>query len=299
MQDFSFEKASKFKDKDKFYDINYLFVPGLRWVVEELYSSLINPEMFILLSLVLGVVSAGFYAAGDYSYSIAGLILIFFKNYADTVDGYLARARGVESRLGRFLDSIADAVVYICLFTGLAINLLHRDFGFAGFVLAYAAMISAFLQCSVYNYYLVSYQTFLEGEGINRTDEGFREREKWSKQKTLSGKFLFILQLIYQIIYGWQDCIVASFDKALFRKFKNNNHALEEEEKNRLWYADKKFLSIVSPLCFGTQIILLCLFTLFDLIECYLWFMLIIGNIYGLVIMIWRVRKRLNLIVHD
>jgi len=290
MQDFSFEKASKFKDKDRFFDINYLTVPGLKWAVEKLYYTSIRPELVVILSLLCGVISAWFYSMGEYSFSILGIIFILLKNFLDTVDGYLARAKGLESRLGRFLDSLADAAVYICLFTGLAINLKNKGYGNAGFILSYLAMISAFLQCSVYNYYLVSYKTLLKGEVVNRTDEGFKENESWYNQKSLSDMFLFALQCVYHVIYGWQDKIVSLFDRKLFQKFRDKNEVTADEPIGNLWYADRTFLSFVSPLCFGTQIVLLSFFTLFNSIPGFLWFILIVWNCYAAAVMLWRVR---------
>lgn len=284
MEEFSFEKAAKFKKKDKFFDINYLWVPGLKWAVGKLYYTSIRPEVIVLLSLIAGIVSAYLFSQGDYLTSIVGVFFIQLKNFLDTVDGYLARAKNMASRLGRFLDSLADALVYICLFTGIAIN-IGKDGNLAvAFLLSYTAMLSAFLQCSVYNYYLVSYKTLLNGKGINRTDETFDDDEKGVHDKGLSGRLLFVLQFIYQFVYGWQDRIVTRIDEFMLN-YNEGKNKLAVDEMETQWYGDKTFLAAVSPLCFGTQILLLSIFTIFDDISFFLILMITAANLYTLAIL--------------
>ncbi|MBE9536840.1 MAG: CDP-alcohol phosphatidyltransferase family protein [Proteobacteria bacterium] len=280
MEEFSFEKASKFKKEDSFFDINYLWVPGLKWAVGRLYYTSVRPEGIVLLSLIAGIVSAYLFSQGDYLASIVGVFFIQLKNFLDTVDGYLARAKNMTSRLGRFLDSLADALVYICLFTGIAINLGQKGNLAAAYLLSYTAMLSAFLQCSVYNYYLVSYKTLLNGRGINRTDESFDDDDKGG----LSDRLLFVLQFIYQFVYGWQDRFVTGIDKFML-KYNENKNRPQIEKMETQWYGDKTFLAAVSPLCFGTQILLLSIFTILDDISFFLILMITAGNLYTLFIL--------------
>jgi hypothetical protein len=284
MEEFSFEKAAKFSKKDKFFDINYLWVPGLKWAVGKLYYTPVRPEVIVLLSLIAGIVSAYLFSQGDYLASIVGVLFIQLKNFLDTVDGYLARAKNMTSRLGRFLDSLADALVYICLFTGIAINLGQNGNLAAACLLSYTAMLSAFLQCSVYNYYLVSYKTLLNGRGINRTDESFDDDDKGGHSRGFSGLLLFVLQFIYQFVYGWQDRIVIRIDKFMFN-YNEGKSRLQAEEMETQWYGDKTFLAAVSPLCFGTQILLLSIFTVLDDISFFLILMITAGNLYTLFIL--------------
>jgi len=284
MEEFSFEKAAKFSRKDKFFDINYLWVPGLKWAVGRLYCTPVRPEVIVLLSLIAGIISAYLFSKGYYPASIAGVFFIQLKNFLDTVDGYLARAKNMTSRLGRFLDSLADALVYICLFTGIAINLGKEGNLPAAFLLSYTAMLSAFLQCSVYNYYLVSYKTLLDGRGINRTNEKFDDDEKDMQRKGLSGRLLFVLQFIYQFVYGWQDRIVTSIDMFMLN-YNEGKNKLQVEDVEMQWYGDKTFLAAVSPLCFGTQILLLSICTILDDIYLFLVLMITAMNLYTLFIL--------------
>lgn len=284
MRNYSFEKGCKFKDKDNFLDINYLFLPGYKWVLKKLYYTPIRPEAIALLSLFAGTISAYYYAQGEYFLSIFGAFFILIKNYLDSLDGHLARAKGLVSRFGRFLDSLGDAFVYIFLFTAIAINLS----GTKSYLLAFTAMVCAFLQCSVYNYYVVSYKTFIYGSGANKTDERIGEDETWDKQENLAGKIVYLMQLLYQWIYGWQDRIVARIDHLTLNIYKKRVGETNGIFIDKSWYADKAFLAFISPLCFGTQILLLVICTITNNLEGYLIFMITGANLYTLSIIMLR-----------
>lgn len=298
MQEFSFDRASKFTAKDRFFDINYVWTPGLSWVVEKLYYTSVRPETIVVLSLVAGALSGWLYAKGDYLFSLLGILFIQLKNYLDTVDGHIARAKGIASRFGRFLDSLADALAYLFLFTGIAVNLASGGLGYGVYFLSYATMLTGFLLCSVYCFYLVSYKTQLSGIGINRVDESVGEDEKEDYGKDLSGRCLLIMHHLYLLIYGWQDKIVAAMDKKSLEKAGAHNLHLNEGSLKQIWYTDKRFLSSVAPLCFGTQIMLLSIFTVFDNLYGYLWFLIVAGNGYYTLFLVYG-RSRRKITVHS
>ena len=286
MKEFSFEKASKFRKKDRYFNINYLWAPGFPWVVKKLYYTPIRPEIIVLSSLLLGLLSATLYAQGNDQLSIVAALLIFMKNFLDTVDGHLARAKGVASRIGRFLDSLSDAAVYLFLFTGIAYNLSGEEIKIEFLALSYLAMVAAFLQCSVYNYYVVTYKTMLYGVGVNKTEEAFNEEERVGNRQ---GLILCTFQWLYLIVYGWQDKLVTSVDKMAFRRFFGKNIHLNPKEAEIHWYRNKTFLSLYAPLSFGTQIFALALFTLWDKTIFFLYALILSGTAYTLLIFLLKI----------
>ena len=60
------------------------------------------------------------------------LILFVLAGITDYFDGYLARKYNAESEFGQILDPIADKILVIFLFFGLAINLSSYLIGFLG-----------------------------------------------------------------------------------------------------------------------------------------------------------------------
>ena len=62
-------------------------------------------------------------------YSLA-LILFIFAGITDFLDGYLARKYNSVSKIGEILDPIADKILIVFVFFGLAINLSSYLIGF-------------------------------------------------------------------------------------------------------------------------------------------------------------------------
>ena len=63
---------------------------------------------------------------------LACIILFFFASFTDYMDGYLARKYDLVSQLGEILDPIADKILIVFIFFGLAVNLSSYLIGFVG-----------------------------------------------------------------------------------------------------------------------------------------------------------------------
>jgi len=68
------------------------------------------------------------------SYFLA-LILFCFAGITDFFDGYLARKYNAVSQIGEILDPIADKILIIFVFFGLAVNLSSYLIGFLGAII--------------------------------------------------------------------------------------------------------------------------------------------------------------------
>ena len=65
-------------------------------------------------------------------YYLLALLLFFIAGLSDYLDGFFARRYNATSKLGEILDPIADKILIIFLFFGLALNLSSYLIGFAG-----------------------------------------------------------------------------------------------------------------------------------------------------------------------
>ena len=61
---------------------------------------------------------------------LLALILFYIAGFTDWLDGYLARKYNAVSQLGEILDPIADKILIVFVFFGLAINLSSYLIGF-------------------------------------------------------------------------------------------------------------------------------------------------------------------------
>tara|TARA_B100001250_G_scaffold412412_1_gene443539 strand:+ start:3516 stop:4052 length:537 start_codon:yes stop_codon:yes gene_type:complete len=91
-------------------------------------TRLIN--ILTLARILIAVVIFAFLAIKDY-YLLA-LFLFFIAGLTDYFDGLLARKFNATSQLGEILDPLADKILIIFLFFGLAVNLSSFLIGFAG-----------------------------------------------------------------------------------------------------------------------------------------------------------------------
>ncbi len=65
-------------------------------------------------------------------YYLLAFILFLMAGLSDYFDGFLARKYNASSQIGEILDPIADKILVIFLFFGLALNLSSYLIGFAG-----------------------------------------------------------------------------------------------------------------------------------------------------------------------
>ena len=70
-----------------------------------------------------------FYLPGFYG-DLTALILFIVASFTDFLDGMLARMLGEESKLGELLDPIADKILIVFVFFGLAVSLSSYLIGF-------------------------------------------------------------------------------------------------------------------------------------------------------------------------
>lgn len=91
-------------------------------------TSLINLLTFarIIIAVIIFIL-----LALKNNYALA-LILFFIAGLTDYFDGFLARKYNSTSQIGEILDPIADKILIIFLFFGLALNLSSFLIGFAG-----------------------------------------------------------------------------------------------------------------------------------------------------------------------
>ena len=66
------------------------------------------------------------------NYYLVSFMLFFLAGLTDYFDGFLARKYNASSQMGEILDPIADKILIIFLFFGLALNLSSYLIGFAG-----------------------------------------------------------------------------------------------------------------------------------------------------------------------
>ena len=80
----------------------------------------ISPNAITIISMLIGLGGAACFAVGSYKLGIIGALLFQLSVIVDCCDGEVARLTFTESPFGQELDIIADNVVHMASFAGIA-----------------------------------------------------------------------------------------------------------------------------------------------------------------------------------
>ena len=89
-----------------------------------LVNTPISPNQVSVASILIGVASAWFFAAGNF---VAGALVFQLCAIIDCVDGDLARVLFKQSRLGKWLDLGGDQVVHFSVFAAIGIGVARTN----------------------------------------------------------------------------------------------------------------------------------------------------------------------------
>lgn len=270
---FNYEKTLKTKANDSFLNLQTFLYITSKQITKILYYTPVTPHQVIMLSLLFGIAASYLLISRNIYFAAAGAVLLFYKNVLDKVDGSLARAKGMDSRRGRFYDSISDFLVSFALFAAISYSLYSKYQNLFVFIVGFGAFIFSMLQCSFFIYYQVSFIKVSGKNTVNRLIESVTEEDI----KT-SDRWTLFLQRVFQFIYGWQDFLMLNLDTYMKKRLLKSKK-INTTELDTIWYKNKKFLTLASSLSIGTHMFLIGLFALLRSFEAYLLINLILMNL--------------------
>jgi phosphatidylglycerophosphate synthase len=282
-------KAFKLPKSARYFNVSVLWIYYYTHVIRALYRIKIRHEAVTLISFMFGVAAGIMLLDDGYRALVVAALFIHLKDLFDACDGSLARLRGQTNRIARFLDSLCDLLAITWIITALAVRLFPSH-GPAVIALAAFCWLSLFLQCSYFNYYLVAY-TKLFGKTNVRHDESPTAADKDIYSVAWKRYMLLFFQNVYNVVYGWQDRLVAAADESSIRRlYKRDPEQLTEAER-RAWYGDRRLLTLNSPLCFGTHLFVLIIASLLSSPEFFLYAVATAGNGYLFFNYLYRLRR--------
>lgn len=250
----------KLPKNQKFFDISDYSRYFSRLLVNSIKNTDGSPLFFTTLSLISGIIAAVLIYFNQIP--VVSAFLILLKSFFDAVDGELARARNRPSLVGRFYDSVVDFFVNVFLLLSLT---LRFDISLVKFL---AVVITFHIQGSVYNYYYVLKRHKVGGDKTSKINETKIENVyPWDNPFWLK-----IFHSLYVMIYSWQDFLIRSLDK----------------EALKLPDISNKFMTIVSLLGLGTQLLIISILILMNLENLIVDFFLYYYSILALLIIVSR-----------
>jgi len=284
--------AEKLPKSARFIDLSDYARPAAAWLARRLHGTRVRAPHVTLVWAVIGLSGAYCFTVGTYPMALLGAAAMQAKNILDAVDGSLARLQNRPSRIGRFLDSICDAMVAAALCGALAVAVARdRPVGYA-VVLASGALVLGLLQGSVFNYFYVLFRERRGGDTTSRVREELTQddRERYAGRPAALTT-LRLLIVTYNWIYGWQDRLVQRVDRwtaePLLPEQTNEAAAMRD---------DVKLLTVVSALGPGVTILILDLYAVAGArhlalsLELFLWTVALGGTVYAAAIFV-RLRR--------
>ena len=191
---------SKLSKEHEFLDLSDYGRPFARSIANSLKNTSITPIHVTIAFTISGLIGIMFILTGYYW--IASFFLIL-KSILDAADGELARIKNTPSYTGRYLDSISDILLNLCILSAIGFitntNIAYTIIAFLGIQ----------LQGTLYNYYYVILRNNFAGDTTSRVLEiDTPIALKGENQKTVN--FLFGL---YKLLYGVFDRTIYFLDK--------------------------------------------------------------------------------------
>ena len=106
----------------------------------------VSPNQVSLLSILIGVASAWFFAAGSF---VMGALILQLSAVVDCVDGDLARVLFKQSRAGKWLDLAGDQVVHFSVFAAIGMGVSRLDPSVPALTLGLSAALGVLLSFAV------------------------------------------------------------------------------------------------------------------------------------------------------
>jgi phosphatidylglycerophosphate synthase len=254
----------------------YLLRPIAGLLVRALYRTRVTPNQVTLAATFSGLAAAALYWQGTpLLTALAGLCLTG-KDLLDSADGQLARAKGLFSRAGRFLDSLGDFAVNLAVFSAIAVAMVRSGSGAGAPLLCVCAFLGISLRVSYHVFYQTSFLHLRNSYTGNRTSEEIREEDADDDRLTSS------LHRTCLILYRWQDVFIARLDAAC------RGGSGSSPVTDRKWYGDVTGVRLSGFLGLGTELFVLMLCSVIDRLDVYLWINVAGMNLVWLVCIAYR-----------
>jgi hypothetical protein len=229
---------SKLPKANMFLDLSDYGRPAAIAIANSLKDTKVTPIHITFAFFVSGMLAVAF-MLNNYYWAAAFFLLL--KSILDAADGELARVKQTPSYTGRYLDSIADILLNTFIFFALW-QMTNASIG-----LTLLAFVCLQLQGTLYNYYYVILRNRLDGDTTSRVIEidppiAFPEES----QKTVN-----LLFGIYIFFYGL-------FDRTIY---------LLDPNASNGQIMPNWFMTIVSALGLGSQLLIIGLMLVLGLIN--------------------------------
>ena len=304
-----YQSTFKSNDTEEWLDTVWTRPIGYRWAL--LFKRWgVHPNTVTILSVIIGVASAFFFAHGSYrtegmrglTYNIIGVMLLAWANFYDSADGQLARMTGKKSLLGRILDGAAEDVWFFFLYCCVVIRyFLYHDLEFQWLGIANTTqnvlIVFSILfvvgwfngicchgwHCMLADYYRQIHLFFLKGKAGSELDNSVQQQKQY---ESIPWKGHFVEKFFLGIYANYtrsQERQTPAF-QMLMAKLKEKYGSIEnipQEFRDEFRKKSLPLMKYTNILTFNTRAIALYTFYLMDFPWMYMMFeMTVMSAVY-------------------
>ena len=284
-------KSLKSSETEDWLDYHIVRPLGYRWA--KFFNRFdITPNAVTILSMLIGAVSALFFAHGSFHYDgwrgvVFNLIAFFMLMWAevfDCADGQLARISGKRTRSGRILDGIAGYAWYIPVYAALIYRFYKNhdiEFGWLGIentttaswlatavVICITAVSGICLasQQRLADYYLQVHLFFLKGESGSELDNSKNQREIYENMTSDNPLWERLFQRSYIGYTRRQERVTPRFQRlmqTLLQKYSTVDN-IPSNVRNDIHDSSLKLMKFNDMLTFNFRTLYLFVFCILD-----------------------------------
>ena len=276
---------------EEIFDL-YFYRPLAFLLVKAIYITSITPNQLTVISMILGVIGGFFYSFGNHSVFITGAVLVLLYNVFDCSDGQLARLKKNGTAVGRILDGIADYVVSVAVYFGIAFGYANSSSNpLLWWIITATAGFSNAIQSGLLDFYRTRYLDYVL-DRVSVLDEGLKVfEEEFERLKNIKGRYFDKAVIWIYLNYSTIQQRVTN-PKTDQEKIKTHISAEEYAKNNRLLIRLWTFLGPT------TQWTFLIITSFLNRIDIYLLGILIVGNIFAVIFYFLQYKADVLSLIH-
>lgn len=253
--------------------------------VRLIYPTRMTPNHVTYLATLVGLIAAGFWFVGTPFAMLMGGILLWTSAILDGADGVLARARNSHSQFGRALDGFMDLVVAVASIAAGFFHVWQQHPGVWLFWAGIPLLLTSGAHLLCYDFYKESFLRFTNPD--NKDNESFAQVDAvFQTMKTHTPWYLRMHLSYLRGAVQNENRFVALTNPAAAREGLRYTVNSETAEIYRRYNLGP--MSIWRWLGLAPHTYLISIFGMFDRLDLYLWFRLIVFNFFFLVALLWQ-----------
>lgn len=280
--------ATVIKNRDVEDPVNvWLHRPLAYAFVALVYRTPLTPNQVTLIAILFGLAAGSLWVVGSPTLMLVGGVLLWTSSILDGADGILARAKHMQSELGRALDGTADMIVAIATVIPAFYHIWIKDQNPLHIPLMVVALLTAVAQIYLYDFYKETYLASLNPDWDGRTITRAGVEDRLEKARAEGASWI--------VRFAWSSYVGMLTAQNLMRRitdprggregmrFTVNEETTKIHRRHNYWPMQ---LWALDSLCPHTYI--MAISGMLDRLDLYLWYRVVVGNLIFVTAIVWQ-----------